>query len=66
MMVFIDGIKSHIGLCGGAMLAALPGWQERETGSGSKGQRGWGGFGGILAHREATVSLQGQHADTCI
>ncbi|TNN81184.1 hypothetical protein EYF80_008518 [Liparis tanakae] len=37
---FIDGIKSHIGLSGGATLAAEPGWRERELGNGSKGQRG--------------------------
>lgn len=37
----------------------------RETRSGSKGQRGRG-VEGMLAHRRATVSLQEQHADTCI
>lgn len=40
MMVFIDGIKSHIGLCGGAMLAALPGGRRERQGVKAKGKGG--------------------------
>lgn len=37
----------------GCDVGCYPGWWERETLSKSKGQRGWGGFGRILAHRQA-------------
>ena len=33
---------------------------------GGYGGYGEGGGGYLLAHRQATVSLQEQHADTCI
>ena len=38
--------------------------RERETGSESKGQRGWGGFGSILAHRERPQCLSKSNMQT--